>query len=450
MSAIDINEGTGAVTAATGPRVAIAECPATSDSVNGRLPPDDNPPRDADDIDGAKLLGRVQAFACRLIGYSSHLDSITHALWIAHAYLMGSWFTTPRLAVLSEEPGAGKTRVLEVTGMLVPRPILSSNMSPAYIFRKVAGQENVPTILFDEVDSIFGPGARGNEDLRGLINAGYRKGSRIGRCETIKGQIVPVDYPTYAAIALGGLKTLPETIMTRSVILRMRKQPEGFAVEDLDPYCHEPVAQALCQELEAWAESVTDKARSIKPSLPAGLTNRNAEIWRPLIAVADLAGGHWPELARTAAIAAVATAKNNDPKYLLLADIRRCFGDKNRLTTADLLDMLREDEEAPWGDLFAGQRGSRELAKMLRHFGIRPTTIRITDEGPNIGHTPRGYRREKFESVWKKHLPAPGATSATGATSQERPDIPGHSYVADNPPSPPCGGNGGGVAEPEG
>ena len=77
MSAIDINEGTGAVTAATGPKVAIAECPATSDSVNGRVLPDDNPPSDAGDIDGADLLGRVQAFACRLIGYSSYLDSIT-------------------------------------------------------------------------------------------------------------------------------------------------------------------------------------------------------------------------------------------------------------------------------------------------------------------------------------------------------------------------------------
>lgn len=450
MSMVEKKEGTGAVGTATGPKVAIADSRATLDNANGQLPPDDKPPSDAVSIDGADLLDRIHAFASRLIGYSSHLDSITHALWIAHAYLMGSWFTTPRLAVLSEEPGAGKTRVLEVTGMLVPRPILSSNMSPAYIFRKVADQENVPTILFDEVDSIFGPAARGNEDLRGLINAGYRKGSRIGRCETIKGQIVPVDYPTYAAIALGGLKALPNTIMTRSVVLRMRKQPDGFAVEELDPYCHEPVAQALCQELEAWAESVTDKARSIKPSLPAGLTNRNAEIWRPLIAVADLAGGHWPGLARKASIDAVASAKINDPKYRLLADIRPCFGDKDRLTTALLLDMLREDEEAPWGDLFAGQRGSRELAKMLRHFGIRPITIRITDEGLNIGRTPKGYMREWFEDVWKKHLPAPNATSATDATSQERPDITGHSYVVDNPPSPPCGGNGGGVAEPEG
>jgi hypothetical protein len=268
MSRIDIDEGAGAVPAATDPKVAKAVSPAISDSANGQVPPDDKSPNEAASIDGANLLDRIHAYACRFICYSSSLDSISHVLWIAHTHLMDSLFTTPRLAVLSNEPGARKTRVLEITGTLVPRPILSANLSPAYIFRKVADQENRPTILFDEIDSIFGPAARGNEDLRGVINAGYRKGATIGRCETIKGQIVPVDYPTYAAIALGGLGILPDTIMTRSVIIRMVKQPEGAVVEDFNPYDHEALGQALYDELEAWAAENAIKAKSYKPMLP--------------------------------------------------------------------------------------------------------------------------------------------------------------------------------------
>src|SRR3546814_20586174 len=94
---------------------------------------------------------------------------------------MEAWFSTPRLAVLSPEPGSGKSRVLEITAMLVPNPLLSVNSSAAYILWKVSDQANRPTILYDEIDTIFGPAARGNEDLRGMVNAGYRRGAKIGR-----------------------------------------------------------------------------------------------------------------------------------------------------------------------------------------------------------------------------------------------------------------------------
>src|SRR3546814_13383041 len=104
--------------------------------------------------------------------------------------------------------------------MLVPNPLLSVNSSAAYILWKVSDQANRPTILYDEIDTIFGTAARGNEDLRGMVNAGYRRGAMVGRCNTERGTVQPVDPATYAAVAMGGLGHLPDTISRASSLTR--------------------------------------------------------------------------------------------------------------------------------------------------------------------------------------------------------------------------------------
>ncbi|MGG7519775.1 DUF3631 domain-containing protein [Allorhizobium undicola] len=448
MSGMDLNEKAGAAPTATGLDDAKAYDPAFPNSANDGEPPEGEP-SDADGIDGADLLNRVHDYARRFICYPSDTAGIVHVLWIAHAHLMDAWFSTPRLAVLSPEPGSGKSRVLEITALLVPSPALSVNSSAAYILRKVADQDNRPTILYDEIDTIFGPAARGNEDLRGMINAGYRRGAKVGRCFTEKGKVLTQDFSTYAAIAMGGLGDLPDTIMSRSVIMRMRRRGQGEKVEPFTPRLHEPPANILRDELVAWAASVFSLAETFQPILPDGISDRNAEVWEPLLMVAELAGGQWPDLARQAATEAVQSAKANNKPSLgvqLLADIRACFSDKDRLTTADLLNKLLADEEAPWGDLGRKKLDARILAKMLGEHGIKSSTIRMPNDS-----TPKGYKREAFHDAWKRYLPPLeiGATSATDATNQESPDKTEASRVADKTALPPCGGTAEGVAEPE-
>lgn len=449
MSGIDPNEKAGAAPTATGLDDAKACDPAFPNSTNDGEPPDGGP-SDADGIDGADLLNRVRDYASRFICYPSDTAGIVHVLWIAHAHLMDAWFSTPRLAVLSPEPGSGKSRVLEITALLVPNPLLSVNSSAAYILRKVADQDNRPTILYDEIDTVFGPQARGDEGLRGMINAGYRQGATTGRCVTERGKVLPQELSTYSAVALGGLGSLPDTLMMRSVIIRMRKRGPGEEVEPFRPRLHEALADALRDELAAWAAGVMVLAEGSEPSLPDGITDRDADVWEPLFTVADLAGGEWPALARQAAKEAVQSAKvNRKPSdgVRLLADIRACFGDSDRLTTADLLDKLLADEEAPWGDLGRKKLDARILAKMLGEYGIKSSTIRM----PN-GSTPKGYKQEAFQDAWKRYLPTlkTGATSETDATNPESLDKTEASSVADETALPPCGGTTESVAEPKG
>jgi hypothetical protein len=143
---------------------------------------------------------------------------------------MPCWESTPRLAFLSAEPESGKSRCLEVTEPLVPRPINTMNSSANYLFRQTGSDAGQPTILFDEIDTVFGPKARDHEDIRAFINSGHRRGAKFGRC-VVRGTVVETEeIESYAAVVLAGLGWLPATILTRSIIIRMRRRLRGQQV----------------------------------------------------------------------------------------------------------------------------------------------------------------------------------------------------------------------------
>jgi hypothetical protein len=126
----------------------------------------------------ARLLDDVHSFLGRFVAYPSQHAHVAHVLWIAHTHLMDAWESTPRLAFLSPEPESGKTRAIEVTELLVPNAVEAINVTPAYLFRKVGNDNAKPTVLYDEIDTVFGPKAKENEDIRGLLNAGHRRALR--------------------------------------------------------------------------------------------------------------------------------------------------------------------------------------------------------------------------------------------------------------------------------
>jgi hypothetical protein len=320
---------------------------------------------------------------------------------------------------LSPEPGSGKSRALEVSELLVPRPVEAINVTPAYLFRKVGSDDGRPTILFDEVDTIFGPKAKSdNEDIRGLLNAGHRKHGVAGRCVVRGKNIETEEIPAYCAVALAGLGDLPDTILTRSVIVRMRRRAPGEVIEPFRRRVHLPEGEALRLRLECWTASVQEAMADARPDMPAGITDRAADVWEALLAVADAAGGDWPERARVAAVALVADAKRETPslRIRLLSDIRHVFGARDAISTEELIKCLCAIDESPWGDLRGKPIDARSLAHRLGTYGVKSKVVRIGD------HTPRGYARTDLWDAWQRYLSVPpidAATSATSATRQQ-------------------------------
>jgi Protein of unknown function (DUF3631) len=255
-----------------------------------------------DDNQCSDLLDAVYQFTGRFVAYPSEDAHVAHVLWIAHTHLMDAWESTPRLAFLSPEPASGKTRALELSELLVPNAVEAVNVSPAYLFRKVGDDEAKPTILYDEIDTVFGPKAKENEEIRGLLNAGHRRGAVAGRCVVRGKNVTTEEISAYCAVALAGLGWLPDTILTRAVIIRMRRRAPNEKVTPFRRRVHAPEGHALRSRLAAWAEKMVDLLTASRPEMPPGIEDRNADVWEPLLAIADAIGGDWPERARVAAV----------------------------------------------------------------------------------------------------------------------------------------------------
>jgi hypothetical protein len=352
--------------------------------------------------EGSAILDDVETFLRTYVAYPSAHTRVAHALWIAHTHAMDAWDSTPRIAFLSPEPASGKSRALEVTELLVPRPVEAINVTAHYLFRKVDDEDGAPAVLFDEIDTVFGPKARDHEDVRGLLNAGHRKGAVAGRC-VVRGKTVEtVEYPAYCAVAMAGLGDLPDTILTRSVVVRMRRRAPNERVQPFRRRVALPIGHAFRDRLAAWMRRAGTTIGDPWPEMPAGVEDRDADVWEALLAVADAAGGEWPERARTAAVVLVAESKESTPSLgiRLLADLRTVFRDRDTMTTDAVLMALHELPEAPWAEIVAGKPlNARGLSKRLSGYGIKPRTIRIGDK------TPRGYAREDLADTWSRYLP---------------------------------------------
>jgi hypothetical protein len=382
-------------------------------------------------LDGAAVLDQVEAMLARFVAFPSDHALTAVTLWVAHTHALTAFETTPRLAFLSPEPGSGKTRAMEILELLVLRPLLTVNVTPAYLFRKVADEQGPPTVLYDEIDTVFGPRAGDNEDIRGMLNAGYRRGAVAGRC-VIKGKTVEVEeLPAFAAVALAGLDDLPDTIMSRSIVIRMRRRAPTERIESYRRRVHEGEGHDLRDLLAEWVGVVWAELEGAWPKLPEGIEDRNADVWEPLLAIADAAGGDWPERARVTAVTLVTAAQETNGSGFgvkLLADLRQAFGNEPTLSTESIIEALCALDESPWADLRGKALDARGLARRLGKYGIKPKLIR---DGERVF---RGYERAALLDAWIRYLPAHDVTDSALALT---PHIP-HRGIEDkrSKPSP--------------
>jgi len=375
-----------------------------------------------DDPEGAGVLDDLAGYLGRYVAFPEHgLAAAT--LWVAHSHAAGVFESTPRLALLSPEPGSGKTRFLEAAELVVANPLHVLNASPASIFRLLA--QGPRTLLLDEVDAIFGRHGKSdeNEDLRALLNAGHRQGATIPRCTGPRHDVT--EFAVFAPVALAGLGDLPETLMSRSVVLRMRRRAPGEHVYPFRRRDAGAEAAPIRERLEAWADQIRDDIEFARPAMPEGVTDRPADVWEALLAVADAAGGHWPATARAACLALTAVVASGDASLgiRLLGDLRDVFYAAGRvnLPTAVILDALHKMDEAPWGDLHGRPMDARGLSRRLGAYGIR--SAKVSYEGKSL----QGYKHDDLYDTWARYLPEPKAGDDEG---DDDPD-PGGS-----PPSP--------------
>lgn len=370
-------------------------------------------------VNGAELLDEVAATVARYVILPSDAAMVAVVLWIAATHAVPAWHCAPRLVIRAPEKRCGKSRLLDMVEALCHRPLMTTNASPSAVYRSIGmTPKDPPTLLIDEADTIFGPKAGDNEDLRGLLNAGHQRGRPTLRYDAGTKTVDKIE--TFAMAALAGIGNMPDTIEDRAAVIRMRRRAPGESVQPYRVRRDGPALESLRAELHTWIKSHLDDLTSATPAMP--LEDRAADTWEPLIALADLAGGRWPALSRQAALMLLADREESSEvplKVRLLIDCRTAFGQAEALPSAVLVERLRTDDEAPWGDLAGTGLTVRRLAAMLREYDISPRNHRWYD-----GTQSKGYTRDDFIDAWSRYCPQTPENGSEAQPVPNRPDRP--------------------------
>jgi Protein of unknown function (DUF3631) len=351
--------------------------------------------------DGAKTLDAVYAILTRYVVFPSMHAAVAVTLYAAATHAAHELEFATRLIIKSPVKRCGKSRLLDVLGPLVHKPLVTSDISAAALVRSISA-DDPPTIMLDEADATFGTALKGDEraeNLRGILNAGFGRDRPYKRWDVAARRVE--DCPTFALAVLAGIGSMPDTIEDRAVIVTLRRKSPAEQVEKYRIRKGKPTVTAVGAQLAAWIGPLARDVGDAEPLMPDGLNDRAEDAWEALLAVADLAGGDWPGRGRAAAVALSSDEDDRDRSLgtRLLADLRDVFGDADALSTEAILTDLAKISEAPWADYYGKALAPRDLARLLLPYGVRSRDVKIA------GAAKKGYRREQLHDTWTRYLP---------------------------------------------
>lgn len=381
-------------------------------------------------VTGAEVLEELVSLIRRHVSLSPHVAHAV-ALWIVWSWLIDKFDVAPRLVLLSPEKRCGKSTLLEVIHVLVPRALMASNITPAAIFRTIEAAS--PTLLIDEADT-FAPN---NEELRGILNSGHtRTGASIVRC--VGEDHRPRRFSTWCPMALAAIGSLPSTVEDRSILVSMQRKASGDTVAPFPRGGRKAAAlkselHLLARRIRRWTDDYGDELADREPPVPEDLHDRAADNWRPLLAIADCVGGAWSTKARDAAVMLSRGEVGADESegIQLLEDVWRLAESTpwERLTSKALCSDLAALEERPWADWRFGRPLTPvQLARLLKPYKIKSQTLRCAD-----GHVAKGYFLKDFADAFARYL-SKRYTVTSRSQSDEEP-------LLRNVTRPPCNGS---------
>ena len=348
-------------------------------------------------VNPAQLLDEISATIKRFIAMDKHQADIA-ALWVSSCWFIDVIHTAPIALINAPERACGKTQLLTVLGKLAPRTTQLSGISPSVLFRMI--EKYQPTLFVDEIETVL----KDNEDLRGLLNAGHTRDSAfVWRSVAAGDDFEPKRFSVWGMKAIAGINAvkLAETVTSRSIIFELRRKKPDEHVER--PRHSEPLLfERLTAQLARFSDDYSEKIRQTRPILPDTLWDREQDNIELLLQVAYVAGGHWPDTATKAALKIFkASQGTQNTANELLADIQEIFETKHisKISTADLIKFLIEDEEKSWLTYNRGKQLSpRQLANKLKDYGIQTKSVR---DGYGVYC---GFELSQFEDAFARYL----------------------------------------------
>lgn len=332
---------------------------------------------------------------------------IAVVLWVMHAHFIEASIASPILHIVSPIRQSGKTRLLEVLAELTPKSWLTSRTSTAALMRKI--DKDKPTLLLDESDQLFLSNSEYVAAITALLNSGHRRGQKASiSVPGVKGGWEVKDFECYCPKAIAGIQngTLPDTVADRAICIEMERRDKTIEIERWRHRDHAPQAEAIKDFL---AEIATDTdlityLLDVRPELPKQLSDRQGDVWEPLLAIADYIGlgDDAREALQKLTVEKVDPENDKNLGIQLLVDLKGIFDeeDKSWLSTKHILYELVSDDMRPWQTFSNGKElTTHALGGMLRNFRVYPSRTVIGDSRN------RGYSRTQVDDAAKRLLP---------------------------------------------
>lgn len=237
----------------------------------------------------ADVFRRANSLAARFIDLPrAHAPGITATVvcWVMLTYVYHAWSAVPYLFI-GGPLGSGKSRLFEVLSRLVFRPLVSSNLTAAALFRTLHAAGGC--LLLDEAERLKQSGDPDVSEVLSMLLAGYKRGGAALRLEPVGDSFRAVSYDVYGPKALACIAGLPPALASRAIPIMMFRAAPGSDKPkrriDADPAGW----QQLRDDLHALAleHGPTWLALANRDDVcPAGIDGRNYELWQPLLALA--------------------------------------------------------------------------------------------------------------------------------------------------------------------
>lgn len=331
------------------------------------------------------VLDNIVSFMERFIAFADDDHKTVLAAYVLHTHCFDSAVATPYIYVTSAEKQSGKSTTLEVMQALVHNPMKAGSITGAAMYQAI--ETSRPTVMFDEVDTIFSGAA--NEGLRGMLNEGYKRGGNIMRYAPGKDE--PQSYSVFGPKLLAGIDNgaMPDTIRDRCITIRLKraKRDGSQPIERFIQSRIQADIDALKDEINVWVQANQDKVAAHIPADIPEISARAFEISEPLLQVASRVRG-WSPKVKAAVIRLL-----GDQEVALsigaqaLTSAREYFtenADAKVIMSAELADRL--------------SISPKKLGVVLKPYGITPGTKRVGSD------TAKGYDKGAFVDAWERYL----------------------------------------------
>jgi hypothetical protein len=351
------------------------------------------------------IVGEVMIFIGDYI-VLPELSLLVVASWLVASWLADHWDKFPYLAITSPGKRCGKTTLLDLLYFLATRPRYTTNISPAALYRVV--EQERPTLLMDESQSISRRGSEASEVLREILNGGIGKNAKVTRCGGPNRDQIQ-EFQVYCPKAFAMIGDPDEVLADRSLPVRMKRRARNEPVKRYREKEIKQEAEKLQGKIKKWVKTNARKVAEIYQGIePFDIDNdRMADVLMPLQAVLEVSDPAAIEKLSQYAWGLDERDKEREMQSLGIRLLLACREIYTVIKKADFIqtdnliaDLMSRDEE-PWAHCNRGAEPiTREmLANLLRPYGVKSQR--------NKSQTATGYFRAAFEDAWNRYLPVP-------------------------------------------